>query len=104
MTSTVEGEEAAPARRHVLQELGWDVGPSEEADGLMLGSAVVVPEMHAPGTAHLRTSILAAWADVRGRLPCRRDGGPACPRHARAGRAPVPAGAGCGPWCAARAR
>ena len=64
MTSTVEGEEAAPARRHVLQELGWDVGPSEEGDGRMLGSAVVVPGMHAPGTAHLRTSILAAWADV----------------------------------------
>jgi acyl-coenzyme A thioesterase PaaI-like protein len=64
MTSTVEGEEAASARRHVLQELGWDVGPSEEADGLMLGSAFVVPEMHAPGTPHLRTSILAAWADV----------------------------------------
>jgi acyl-coenzyme A thioesterase PaaI-like protein len=64
VTSTVEGEEAAPTRRHVLQELGWDVGPSEDADGLMLGSAVVVPEMHAPGTPHLRTSILAAWADV----------------------------------------
>ena len=64
MTSTVEGEEAAPARRHVLQELGWDVAPSEEGDGRMLGSAVVVPEMHVPGTSHLRTSILAAWADV----------------------------------------
>lgn len=64
MTSTVEGEEAAPTRRHVLSELGWDVGPSEEAGGRMLGSAMVVPEMHAPGTAHLRTSILAAWADV----------------------------------------
>lgn len=64
MTSTVEGEEVAPARRHVLQELGWDVGPSSDADGRMLGSAVVVPEMYVPGTAHLRTSILAAWADV----------------------------------------
>jgi len=64
MTTTVEGEEAAPARRHVLQELGWDVGPSEDGGGRMLGSAVVVPEMHAPGTSHVRTSILAAWADV----------------------------------------
>jgi acyl-coenzyme A thioesterase PaaI-like protein len=64
MTTTVEGEEAAPARRHVLQELGWDVGPSEDGEGRMLGSAVVSPEMHAPGTPHLRTSILAAWADV----------------------------------------
>jgi acyl-coenzyme A thioesterase PaaI-like protein len=64
MTSTVEGEEAAPTRRHILSELGWEVGPSEEGDGRMLGSAVVVPEMHVPGTVHLRTSILAAWADV----------------------------------------
>ena len=63
MTSTVEGEEA-PARRHVITELGWEVGPSEEADGRMLGSAVVVPEMHTPGSVHLRTSILAVWADV----------------------------------------
>ena len=62
MTTTVEDQEEAPARRHVLQELGWDVGPGE--DGRMAGSAVVVPEMHAPGTSHLRTSILAAWADV----------------------------------------
>ncbi len=64
MTSTGDGREPAPTRRHVLQELGWDVGPDEEAGGRMLGSAVVVPEMHVPGTAHLRTSILAAWADV----------------------------------------
>jgi len=62
MTTTVEGEEAAPARRHVLQELGWDVGPG--GDGSMAGSAVVLPAMHTPGTSHLRTSILAAWADV----------------------------------------
>jgi acyl-coenzyme A thioesterase PaaI-like protein len=64
MTTTVEGEEAARERRHVLSELGWDVGPSESGDGRMLGSAVVSPHMHAPGTAHVRTSILAAWADV----------------------------------------
>lgn len=63
MTTTVEGEEAA-ARRHVLQELGWEVTPGEGAVGRMTGSALVVPEMHAPGTPHLRTSILAAWADV----------------------------------------
>jgi acyl-coenzyme A thioesterase PaaI-like protein len=65
MTTTVEGEEtAASARRHVLQELGWEVTPGEGADGGMTGSASVSPEMHAPGTRHLRTSILAAWADV----------------------------------------
>ena len=64
MTTTVEGEEAAPARRHVLQELGWDVQPPGDEDGRMTGAAVVLPEMYAPGTEHLRTSILAAWADV----------------------------------------
>jgi acyl-coenzyme A thioesterase PaaI-like protein len=64
MTTTVEGEEEAPVRRHVLQELGWDVQPPGDEDGRMTGSAVVFPEMYAPGTEHLRTSILAAWADV----------------------------------------
>jgi acyl-coenzyme A thioesterase PaaI-like protein len=63
MTTTAEGEEA-PARRHVLQELGWDVVPAPDTDGRMIGSGVVYPEMHTPGTSHLRTSILAAWADV----------------------------------------
>jgi acyl-coenzyme A thioesterase PaaI-like protein len=64
MTTTVGGEEAASARRHVLSELGWEVTPSEDGSGGMTGSAEVVPEMHVPGTSHLRTSILAAWADV----------------------------------------
>ena len=65
MTTTVEGEEeAASARRHVLQELGWDVAQGDGSDGGMTGSAEVFPEMHAPGTSHLRTSILAAWADI----------------------------------------
>src|SRR5579872_5564736 len=64
MTTTVEGEEAASERRHVLQELGWVVTPAEDGNGGMTGSATVYPEMHAPGTSHLRTSILAAWADV----------------------------------------
>jgi acyl-coenzyme A thioesterase PaaI-like protein len=47
--------------RHVLQDLGWVVVRSD--DGLR-GSASVVPQMHVPGTGHLRTSILAVWADV----------------------------------------
>ncbi|HEY1652608.1 MAG TPA: hotdog domain-containing protein [Acidimicrobiales bacterium] len=65
MATTVEGEEAAAAsRRHVLAELGWEVTPGDGADAGMTGAATVVPEMHAPGTPHLRTSILAAWADV----------------------------------------
>jgi len=51
----------APERRHVLRDLGWTV---TRADGELEGALTVVPEMHVPGTAHLRTSILAAWADV----------------------------------------
>src|SRR6516165_2282445 len=61
MTSTVDGNAAAREGRHVLQELGWEVGRS--ATGLH-GSASVVAELCVPGTRHLRTSILAAWADV----------------------------------------
>jgi acyl-coenzyme A thioesterase PaaI-like protein len=48
-------------RRHVLQDLGWVV--SKDGDN-QLGAATVYPEMHVPGTSHLRTSILATWADV----------------------------------------
>jgi acyl-coenzyme A thioesterase PaaI-like protein len=48
-------------RRHVLSDLGWAirrVGPE------LHGTALVVPEMHVPGARHLRTSILAVWADT----------------------------------------
>lgn len=48
-------------RRHVLRDLGWAV---RRSGGELHGWAPVVPEMHAPGTAHLRTSILATWADT----------------------------------------
>jgi acyl-coenzyme A thioesterase PaaI-like protein len=61
MTSTVDGNAAAREGRHILQDLGWEVTRSGEG---LHGSAPVVAEMHVPGTAHLRTSILAAWADV----------------------------------------
>ncbi len=57
------GEDAPPgtaARSHVLQALGW--GVTRVGDELH-GSGQVVPEMHAPSTSHLRTSILVAWAD-----------------------------------------
>jgi acyl-coenzyme A thioesterase PaaI-like protein len=50
-----------PVRGHVLQALGW--GVSRAGDELH-GSGQVVPEMHVPGTPHLRTSILVAWADT----------------------------------------
>jgi len=60
MTTAVE--DAVPnERRHVLQDLGWTVTRTED---LMQGAARVYPEMHVPGTEHLRMSILAAWADV----------------------------------------
>ncbi len=45
----------------MLQALGW--GVSRAGDELH-GSGQVVPEMHVPGTSHLRTSILVAWADT----------------------------------------
>jgi acyl-coenzyme A thioesterase PaaI-like protein len=48
-------------RRHVLQELGFSV--NRVGDELH-GSSSIVPEMFVPGTNHLRTSILAAWADT----------------------------------------
>lgn len=55
------GEEAATGPRHVLHDLGWEV--TRAGDGLH-GAAEVHPEMHVPGTGHLRTSILAVWADT----------------------------------------
>jgi acyl-coenzyme A thioesterase PaaI-like protein len=48
------------AGRHILRELGFT---TSRADDEMYGVALVTPEMHVPGTAALRTSILATWAD-----------------------------------------
>src|SRR5579864_3472724 len=47
--------------RHMLSELGFGV---RNEDGVLHGSAPVIPQMHAPGTKHLRTSILAVWTDL----------------------------------------
>lgn len=47
--------------RHIMRDLGFGVVPTDDG---MVGSAQVVPEMWVPGTEALRTSILAAWADV----------------------------------------
>jgi len=47
--------------QHMLSELGFGVRRS--GDGLE-GWAPLIPEMHAPGTQSLRTSILAVWADM----------------------------------------
>jgi acyl-coenzyme A thioesterase PaaI-like protein len=46
---------------HIMRDLGFVVVPDT---GKMVGSAQVVPEMWVPGTTVLRTSILAAWADM----------------------------------------
>ncbi|WP_218040262.1 hotdog domain-containing protein [Actinomadura sp. WMMB 499] len=47
-------------RGHILSELGLS---AVEAGEELHGTAEVTPHMHAPGTPHLRTSVLAAWAD-----------------------------------------
>jgi len=47
--------------RHIMRDLGFGVATAGDE---MHGSAQVVPEMWVPGTDSLRTSILAAWADV----------------------------------------
>ena len=52
---------AATPRAKMMAELGWEVRRVGEE---LHGSAVVVPEMCAPGTDHLRTSILALWVDI----------------------------------------
>jgi acyl-coenzyme A thioesterase PaaI-like protein len=46
---------------HIVRELGFGVAP---VGGQFHGSARVVPEMWVPGTTAVRTSILAAWADI----------------------------------------
>jgi len=47
--------------RHIMRELGFGVAAAGDE---MHGSAHVVPAMWAPGTSALRTSIVAAWADI----------------------------------------
>jgi acyl-coenzyme A thioesterase PaaI-like protein len=55
------GVDNAFGRRHVLQDLGWVVTRHGDRQH---GAATVYPEMYVPGTHHLRTSILATWADT----------------------------------------
>jgi acyl-coenzyme A thioesterase PaaI-like protein len=50
-----------PGRRHILGELGFT---TRRVGDELHGAASITPEMHVPGTVHLRTSILAAWADT----------------------------------------
>jgi acyl-coenzyme A thioesterase PaaI-like protein len=60
VTATVNGDNGARAR-HMLHDLGWGVVRTGDE---LHGSAPVFDEMCVPGTGHLRTSILAIWADV----------------------------------------
>jgi acyl-coenzyme A thioesterase PaaI-like protein len=53
--------EASARPQHILNELGHTV---RRVDDELHGTASVRPEMYAPGTTHLRTSILAIWADT----------------------------------------
>lgn len=49
-------------RRHMLSEVGWNVW-FDETDGALHGEAEIIPQLLIPGQSHLRTSMLAAWAD-----------------------------------------
>ena len=49
-----------PAYQHLLSELGFAM---RHVGSELIGTASVIEEMCVPGTAHLRTSILATWAD-----------------------------------------
>ncbi|MGH8880754.1 MAG: PaaI family thioesterase [Stackebrandtia sp.] len=54
--------ESTPSqRRHVLLELGF---ATRRAGDELHGAAMIEPEHHVPGTTHLRTSLLATWADT----------------------------------------
>lgn len=65
-----EEERAQPAdlirgrRKHMLSELQFTVARDGLDRGEVHGEAEVTPWMHVPGTPHLRTSILAVWADM----------------------------------------
>jgi acyl-coenzyme A thioesterase PaaI-like protein len=52
----------------MLNELHFSVRRDMAETGRLTGEAELTPFMHAPGTAHLRTSILIMWADLLGGL------------------------------------
>lgn len=51
---------AEPVSQHLMSELGFAM---RHVGSELVGTAPVIEEMCVPGTAHLRTSILATWAD-----------------------------------------
>ena len=57
---TIMADDDQPSGRHILRELGFTL--ARDGDH-MHGRAEIRPEMWAPGTASLRTSILATWTD-----------------------------------------
>lgn len=63
-------------RRHILLELGLT---TRKIGDELHACAVITPEMHVPGTAHLRTSILATWADTLAGLLASQVMGPRVP-------------------------
>jgi acyl-coenzyme A thioesterase PaaI-like protein len=64
--SVSEDNLAARHKRHMLTELQFSVRRETAETGQLTGQAELTPFMHAPGTAHLRTSILVMWADMLG--------------------------------------
>ena len=54
------GATDARIRQHILGEVGWNVRRVGEE---MHGEIALVPELLVPGTPHLRTGMMAAWAD-----------------------------------------
>jgi acyl-coenzyme A thioesterase PaaI-like protein len=70
--SAPEGGPRSPMRpslrpdrfRHILNELRFQVSRETVSTGTLTGEAELTPFMHAPGTPHLRTSILIVWADM----------------------------------------
>jgi acyl-coenzyme A thioesterase PaaI-like protein len=54
-------ESVAGVPRHILRELGFGV---RSAGDDLVGEAGITEHMLVPGTAHLRTSILAVWTDL----------------------------------------
>lgn len=48
-------------RGQILRELGFATRRSGDE---LHGAAEITPEMHVPGTGHLRTSVLVTWADT----------------------------------------
>jgi acyl-coenzyme A thioesterase PaaI-like protein len=57
----IEPDDTSGSPQHILRELGFGVRTTDEG---LEGSASIIPEMHVPGTDHLRTSVLAVWADM----------------------------------------